>query len=151
MWVFLSWVFKALPKNSSQRRSSKTIKNMTLYRLPDCSPTRGFGWIELAREGGWGQKGTLILEEVSSGRSPDRPGCPLPGGFWESNVYFSVCLLDPRNRNGLELFLNETGVKGWTLMLRELGWGRTLSPGEGGGMCIPGAVNLFQTIQPARF
>ena len=30
-------LFKALPKNSSQRRISKAIKNMTLYRLPNSS------------------------------------------------------------------------------------------------------------------
>ena len=34
-------LFKALPKNSSRRRISKAVKNMTLHGLPNSSPTWG--------------------------------------------------------------------------------------------------------------
>ena len=66
------------------------------------------------------------FDSFASRRSPDRPGCPLPDCFWECLL---LCTLYPRNHKDLELFLNEAGVKGRTLMPHELGLGRTLSLG----------------------
>lgn len=55
----------------------------------------------------------LILEKLSSGRSSEKARNTLcQDCFQESNIYFSVHLLDPRNLKDLELFLNGTGVQG---------------------------------------
>ena len=57
---------------------------------------------------------------------PGQAGLPSAGLFLGMSAF---CILDPRNHKDLELFLNEAAVKGRTLMLHELGLGRTLSLG----------------------